>query len=124
LSGQVFLAYFGPLVIAAAVLGGGCALVAGLALTAFRRMVRAGADPDGAPVQQAARTVRVSVLIACACTMPAFAFPLLALTTRGWLQLVELIVAVAVVALVATRTGRFLERQAKALKPHRRRRMP
>lgn len=94
---------FIPLLVAGAVLGGVCALVALLARSTLRRLVRHGADPDDPRLQRTRRTLAVATLIAWGSMLLTLLFPLAALAASRWAQVLLLGGAVATMVLVAIR---------------------
>ncbi|GAB3856460.1 hypothetical protein ACFPIJ_58650 [Dactylosporangium cerinum] len=94
---------FIPLLVAATVLGGLCALVALLARSTLRRLVRLGTDPDDPQVQRTRRMLAVATLVATGSLLLALLFPLTALAVGGWAQVLLLGGAATAMLFVAIR---------------------
>lgn len=97
------LAVFAPLLLAAAVLGGGCAVVALLARSVLRRAAAFNADPASEPVVRARRTFAVATTLASTLGVMAVALPLAAVVPGLWLGGLVLVVGLVVVLWVVRR---------------------
>ncbi|MEV0136558.1 hypothetical protein AB0H83_50060 [Dactylosporangium sp. NPDC050688] len=104
---NAFVAFI-PLLVAATLLGGVCALVMLLARSTVRRLMLHGVEPDDPLLLRARRTLAVATLVAWACLLLALVFPLATLATNGWTQVLLLGSAVTTMVFVAIRMRPYL----------------